>query len=77
MKFFEIRKGTAFHIDCEKDAILRSIPVQLSEDIKISSEIAVFTKCSCESCSRPIAVVSVSHHTQMIFDHDDLIPVSQ
>jgi hypothetical protein len=75
MKIFEIEKGTTFHIDCEKDTILRSVPVQLSEDIKVSSETVLFTNCACGNCSRPIAVVSVSHHTQMIFDRDDLIQV--
>ena len=74
MKIFEIEKGTTFHIDCEKDTLLmRSVPVQLSEDIKVSSESILFTNCACGNCSRPIAVISVSHHTQMIFDLDDLI----
>lgn len=76
MKIFEIEKGTRFHIDCEKDTLLRSVPVQLNEDIKVSSETVLFTNCACGNCSRPIAVISVSPHTQMIFDPDDLIQVS-
>ena len=72
MKIFEIKKGTMFHIDCDKDSALSSIPVKLSEDFKCPDHAVLFTKCACGSCDRPIAVVGISKHTQLVFDPDDL-----
>ena len=72
MKIFEIKKGTKFYIDCEKDSELSSIPVKLSEDFECPDHAVLFTKCACKRCDRPIAVVGISKHTQLVFVPQDL-----
>ena len=72
MKIFEIKKGTTFRIDCEKDSTLSSIPVKLSEDLHGPDDAVLFAKCECESCDRSIAVIGISEYTDLVFDADDL-----